>query len=196
MRRQLFGFAAAACLATASGSAFAQGVNPPQGYGGFGGQYVQAPSLYYPYPGVIESRFGTYFSTPIIPGVPETAIEAATINAANAARQGIDLRAEAAARDAADAAKGERNVVRKDGSTRTYARGYNRPPAPFRRALPRGDLGDINSGFTPSTYSPAARMQTYGQAYGMGPYGTNYYSGYWHGYAPMQYYPAPIFPVP
>jgi len=205
MRRILLG-AAAAGLATFSlaTGVRAQGVGDPPAYGGFGGPYVQAPSLYYPYPGVIESRFGTFFTAPIIPGVPESRIEAATIDATNAAHV-AEAEAEGVAPAAADAqapdARRPGAAAKADDKARkpvrTYARGYNRPPAPFRRALPRGDLSSLN--VAPEgipTYSPDSRYQTYGQAYGMGPYGTNFYSGYWHGYAPMNYYPAPIDPEP
>lgn len=195
MRRSLLGVAA--CLATfAVSTARAQDFGDFPAYGGFGGTYVQAPSLYYPYPGIVESRFGTFFSTPIIPGVPESRLEAATIEATNAAHAGIEADQVAPA-----AAEAEKNAVGKAATrkaTRTYARGYNRPPAPFRRVLPRGDLADLNlpaQGIVPA-YTPDSRYQTYGQSYGMGPYGTNHYSGYWHGYAPMNYYPTPIYPEP
>ncbi|WP_165250684.1 hypothetical protein [Paludisphaera soli] len=194
MRRNLLGVTA--CLATiAAASASAQDVGEPAAYGGFGGAYVQAPSLYYPYPGVIESRFGTFFTVPVVPGVPESHIEAATIDATNAAHAGAVDPAAALAPEAKDAPAA---VGANRKPTRTYARGYSRPPAPFRRALPRGNLADLNlapEGGIPA-YTPESRYQTYGQAYGLGPYGTNYYSGYWHGYAPMNYYPAPVYPVP
>jgi hypothetical protein len=144
---------------------------------------------------VIESRFGTFFTVPVVPGVPESRIEAATVDATNAAQGVAPDPAAALAPDAKDARAA---VGANRRPTRTYARGYSRPPAPFRRALPRGNLADLNGapeGGIPG-YTPESRYQTYGQAYGMGPYGTNYYSGYWHGYAPMNYYPAPVYPTP
>ncbi|WP_165073444.1 hypothetical protein [Paludisphaera rhizosphaerae] len=199
MRRQLIG-AAALLITVPASSAWAQE------YGGFGGEYVQAPTLYYPFPGVIESRFGTFFSAPVIPPiVAETPVEAATIDAANAAHEGVHpvqkAQADANAKadeDGADKPAGKtvepasaRRAARNKKPQRTYARGYEQAPAPFSRELPRGSLTDLNQ--LPAgvpTYSPFARYQTYGQAYGMGPYGSNYYSQYWHGYAPMNGYPA------
>lgn len=203
----------AACLGLstfAAAEARAQMFDVPSGYGGFGGQYSQAPSLYYPYPGVIESRFGTYFTVPVVPGVIETPIEGATIDAANAAQAGIapgDLaKADAEAKAVADQAEAaarrppvNAGRARREARTqRAYAQGRDQTPAPFRRPLPRGSFEPMNN--IPAglpMYSPYARYQSYGQAYGMGPYGSNYYSGYWHGYAPMQGYPAgpnPIIP--
>lgn len=204
MRRQLLG--AAACLSLMT-TAFPASPARAQGYGGFGGEYVQTPSLYYPYPGVIESRFGTYFSVPVVPPIfAETPVEAATINAANAAHEGVlpvqKAQADAdarAAQDGADRAAVDPALTRKATrrkTQRTYARGYEAPPAPYRRELPRGSLADLNQ--LPAgvpAYSPFARHQAYGQAYGMGPYGTNYYSNNWHGYASMEGYPAAV-PLP
>ncbi|MDG3006805.1 hypothetical protein [Paludisphaera mucosa] len=204
MRRTLLGVAACFLIVPGS-SSLAQGVGEAPAYGGFGGQYVQAPSLYYPYPGIIESRFGTYFSVPVMAETAETPIEAATIDATNAAQLGIEADAVdpkdvdvAKAKDAAKAkaapvaakAALKARVARKPA--KVYARGYDREPAPFRRVLPRGNLDDLNN--APAgipTYSPYARYQAYGQAYGMGPYGSNFYSNYWHGYAPASDYAAP-----
>ena len=54
------------------------------------------------------------------------------------------------------------------------------PPAPYGTPLPRGRL--YGAGMpTPPLYAPFNRHQSYGAAYGLGPYGSNYYSGYWHG---------------
>lgn len=199
MRRRLLG-AAVLLMGVPAATASAQAVGEPSGYGGFGGEYVQSPSLYYPYPGVIESRFGTYFTTPVIPpNYTETPVEAATIDAANAAHEGVPpirkAQADADAKADEDGAdrpavdpSAAKNAARKKPQ-RTYARGYKQAPEPFRRELPRGSLADLNQ--APAgvpTYSPFARYQTYGQAYGMGPYGSNYYSQYWHGYAPMEGY--------
>ena len=66
--------------------------------------------------------------------------------------------------------------LRSRNTPQTYARG----PAPYRTALPTTRLYGAG-GFMPSTYTPYNRAQAYGEAYGMGPYGSNYYSGYWHG---------------
>lgn len=204
MRRRRLGLAA--CSMILAGTASAQGVDMPSGYGGFGGQYVQAPSLYYPYPGVIESRFGTYFTTPIIPPLgADSLVEAATIDAANAAHEGIDpvakAKADADARAQADAeaaAPLRRAAARTNRrAPRTTLRNANNPPAPYRRALPRGNFEDLNN--VPAgvpVYSPYARYQTYGQAYGMGPYGSNQYSGWWKAYAPMDVFNGPAEPLP
>lgn len=192
MRRRLLG---ATCLVLASAApALAQDVDQPEGYGGFGGQYVQAPSLYYPYPGIIESRFGTYFNVPVIPGTVETDVEAASIHTTNAAYDGVHP-VEKAKADAdavadevgANKTKAAAEPRRKNAKpSRAYARGYDRTPAPFNRELPRGNLADFNN--LPAgvpTYTPYARYQTYGQSYAMGPYGSNFYSGWWKGYTPM-----------
>jgi hypothetical protein len=134
--------------------------------------------------------------------VVESPVEAASIDAANAAQAGIaptararmeaDARAEA---DAADQAPRAAARNHRRGS-RTAIRNANRPPAPYRRALPRGNFENFND--LPAgvpAYSPYARQQTYGQAYGMGPYGSNFYSGWWKGYTP-ELYPAPVVPLP
>lgn len=204
MRRP--GLLTTACLLGFATTASAQGVGGPSGYGGFGGQYVQAPSLYYPFPGAIESRFGNYFSVPIVPPLgADTIMEAASIDAANAAHEGIDpvvkAKADAEARAEADAAAvarapkaAARTNRRAPRATLRYA---NDPPAPYRRALPRGNFDELNN--MPAgvpTYSPYARYQTYGQAYGMGPYGSNTYSGWWKGYTPMDVFTGPAAPIP
>ena len=209
MRRQQLGAAAIGfCLMTISvSSTRAQAVGEPSGYGGFGGEYVQAPSLYYPFPGVIESRFGTYFTVPVVPPMTvESPVEAATIDATNAAHRGVhpvdkakadaDAKAEEDGADKATVDPSEAKKAARKRPQRTYARGYQNAPAPYRRELPRGSLADLNQ--LPAgvpAYSPYARYQTYGQAYGMGPYGSNSYSQYWHGYAPMDGY-SPAAPLP
>jgi hypothetical protein len=53
-------------------------------------------------------------------------------------------------------------------------------PAPYGTPLPQGRLNGAGMP-TPPLYAPYTRYQTYGAAYGMGPYGSNYYSGFWHG---------------
>ncbi len=192
---------AAACLIGSAATVSAQEAWGPSAYGGFGGQYAQTPSLYYPFPGVIESRFGTYFSAPVVPPLgADTIVEAASIDAVNAAHEGIDpvakAKADADARANADerAAGGRRKTASRAGrrGPGTTLRNSNSPPPPFRRALPRGDyqaLNDRPAGVP--TYTPFARHQTYGQAYGMGPYGSNFYAGWWHGYAPSNSVVAP-----
>ncbi|WP_337177235.1 hypothetical protein [Paludisphaera sp.] len=186
----------AACLAGLAATASAQEMGWPSGYGGFGGQYIQAPSLYYPFPGAIESRFGDYFSVPVVPTSDvESPVEAASIDATNAAHEGIDPAAKARAdADALAEADGAGQVANKAArnnrrAPRETLRNRYAPPPPYRRALPRGNyeaLNDMPAGVP--TYSPYARHQTYGNAYGMGPYGSNFYSGWWKGYTPMDIY--------
>jgi len=63
-----------------------------------------------------------------------------------------------------------------------YTRGYDQAPAPYRRALPRGQAF-LPNGLPPSGYTPLLRDQTQGGwSYGVGPYGTNYYSGMYKGW--------------
>lgn len=72
-------------------------------------------------------------------------------------------------------------VTPEEPTTRVYNRGYNQAPAPYRRALPRGQA-ILPNGLPPSGFVPPLRTQTYGWGYGVGPYGTNYYSGMYKGF--------------
>jgi len=54
-------------------------------------------------------------------------------------------------------------------------------PAPYRSTLPQTRIYGDGSIMTPNGYSAANRGQTYGEGYGLGPYGTNYYSEYYQG---------------
>jgi hypothetical protein len=74
-----------------------------------------------------------------------------------------------------------RGRVRLPRGTRVYSRGYAQAPAPYATQLPRGDLQWPGSYLTPG-YSPYSRFQTYGQGYGVSPYGSNYWGGYYKGF--------------
>jgi hypothetical protein len=54
-------------------------------------------------------------------------------------------------------------------------------PAYYRNALPQTRIYGDGSIMAPNGYSPANRQQTYGEGYGLGAYGTNYYSNYYQG---------------
>jgi hypothetical protein len=64
---------------------------------------------------------------------------------------------------------------------RVYSRGYSQVPAPYATQLPTGQLYWPGSYMTPG-YVPFSRYQSYGSGYGRGPYGSNFYGGYYHGY--------------
>lgn len=65
--------------------------------------------------------------------------------------------------------------------TQVYTRGYNQPPAPYRRGLRRG-RAIMPNGAPPAVYMiPSREMTTRGWGYGIGPYGTDYYSGMYKG---------------
>lgn len=66
-------------------------------------------------------------------------------------------------------------------ATRTYSRGYSQGPAPYATQLPVGQLYWPGSYVAPN-YTPFSRYQNYGSGYGRGPYGSNFYGGYYHGY--------------
>jgi hypothetical protein len=71
--------------------------------------------------------------------------------------------------------------VRNLRATRTYSRGYSQPPAPYATQLPQGQLYWPGSYMTPN-YVPFSRYQSYGSGYGRGPYGSNFYGGYYKGF--------------
>jgi hypothetical protein len=54
-------------------------------------------------------------------------------------------------------------------------------PAYYRNQLPQTRIYGDGSIMAPNGYSPANRQQTYGEGYGLGAYGTNYYSNYYQG---------------
>ena len=66
-------------------------------------------------------------------------------------------------------------------ATRTYSRGYSQAPAPYATQLPQGQLYWPGSYMSPY-YMPFSRYQTYGSGYGRGPYGSNFYGGYYKGF--------------
>jgi hypothetical protein len=53
-------------------------------------------------------------------------------------------------------------------------------PPPYLTPLPITRLQG-EGGLMPPVYAPFVRQRTYGAGYGMGPYGSNYYSNFWHG---------------
>ncbi len=66
-------------------------------------------------------------------------------------------------------------------ATRTYSRGYSQAPAPYATQLPQGQLYWPGSYMTPN-YVPFSRYQSYGSGYARGPYGSNFYGGYYKGF--------------
>jgi hypothetical protein len=63
-----------------------------------------------------------------------------------------------------------------------YSRGYGRAPAPYATQLPQGQLYWPGNYAAPG-YMPLSRYQTYGAGYGVSPYGSNFYGGYYQGHA-------------
>jgi len=70
---------------------------------------------------------------------------------------------------------------------RVNARFYGRAPAPYGTPLPMSRL--YGDGATAPLYAPFNRHQAYGQGYELGPYGSNYYSEFWHGQPTYGIYP-------
>ena len=65
--------------------------------------------------------------------------------------------------------------------TRVYSRGYSQAPSPYATQLPVGQLGWQGSVMAPG-YTPFSRYQTYGSGYGISPYGSNFWGGYYKGF--------------
>ena len=64
---------------------------------------------------------------------------------------------------------------------RVYNRGYNQAPAPYATQLPRGQLAWPGSAMAPG-YTPFSRYRSYGSGYGVSPYGSNFWGGYYKGF--------------
>ena len=120
----------------------------------------------YPAPGAVGSQYletfptfgGTYQADPSYP-------------AQQVVPYGTPTRPAPAARARGRAARG----------VRVYSRGYSQPPAPYATQLPRGQLEWPGSLMTPD-YVPFSRFQSYGSGYGVSPYGSNFYGGYYKGF--------------
>jgi len=78
----------------------------------------------------------------------------------------------------APAARARGRAVR---SPRVYSRGYSQAPAPYATQLPRGQLEWPGSFMAPG-YTPYSRFESYGSGYGVSPYGSNYWGGYYKGF--------------
>ena len=72
-------------------------------------------------------------------------------------------------------------VVRVRGRSLRATRTYSQPPAPYATQLPQGQLYWPGSYMTPN-YVPLNRYQSYGSGYGRGPYGSDFYGGYYKGF--------------
>ena len=72
-------------------------------------------------------------------------------------------------------------VVRVRGRNLRATRTYSQAPAPYATQLPQGQLYWPGSYMTPN-YTPLIRYQSYGSGYGRGPYGSNFYEGYYKGF--------------
>jgi hypothetical protein len=66
-------------------------------------------------------------------------------------------------------------------SPRVYSRGYNQAPAPYATQLPVGQLQWQDPVMTPG-YTPFSRFGSYGSGYGVSPYGSNFWGGYYKGF--------------
>jgi len=72
-------------------------------------------------------------------------------------------------------------AVRVRGRNLRATRTYSQAPAPYATQLPQGQLYWPDSYLTPN-YVPLNRYQSYGSGYGRGPYGSNFYGGYYKGF--------------
>ena len=72
-------------------------------------------------------------------------------------------------------------AVRVRGRNLRATRTYSQAPAPYATQLPQGQLYWSDSFVTPN-YAPLSRYQSYGSGYGRGPYGSNFYTGYYQGF--------------
>ena len=72
-------------------------------------------------------------------------------------------------------------AARLRGRNLRATRTYSQPPAPYAMQLPQGQLYWPDSYLTPN-YVPLNRYQSYGSGYGRGPYGSNFYGGYYKGF--------------
>ncbi|APW61046.1 hypothetical protein [Paludisphaera borealis] len=134
--------------------------------GGFGNTYVQQP----PISGVPGNRWNMLGGPTYLDGViyPESYLQPGTV----VTQPGTVIT------QPRPVVVQPRTVL---GRRRTYTRGYNAGPAPYRTPLPQTRLYGEGGMMAPNAYSPYNRQQTYGEAYGLGPYGTNYYSEYYQG---------------
>ncbi len=67
------------------------------------------------------------------------------------------------------------------GRNHRATRTSSQPPAPYETQLPQGQLYWPDTYMTPN-YAPLSRYQSYGSGYGRGPYGSNFYTGYYQGF--------------
>ncbi|MGB0067104.1 MAG: hypothetical protein WBQ11_03575 [Isosphaeraceae bacterium] len=72
-------------------------------------------------------------------------------------------------------------AARVRGRNLRATRTYSQPPALYAMQLPQGQLYWPDSFMTPN-YAPLSRYQSYGSGYGRGPYGSNFYTGYYQGF--------------
>ena len=72
-------------------------------------------------------------------------------------------------------------AARVRGRNHRATRTSSQPPAPYATQLPQGQLYWPDSYMTPN-YTPVSRYQSYGSGYGRGPYGSNFYTGYYQGF--------------
>jgi hypothetical protein len=78
----------------------------------------------------------------------------------------------------AAAARARRRIPR---GARANNQGPSVPPAPYDTALPVGQLYWPDSAATPA-YAPSSRYDSLESGYGRGPYGSNFYGGYYKGF--------------
>jgi hypothetical protein len=156
--------------------------------GSFGGYYVQRPPL----SGVPGNRWNmlgglTYPNGVIYPEAyldPDNAVTPpGTVITQPQPLVGPPQEAEAQPQPQPAAAPQPRNVVVRRGllgRRRVYTQAAG-GPAPYRTPLPQTRIYGDGSIMAPNGYSPANRVQTYGEGYDLGPYGSNYYSEFYQG---------------
>ncbi len=161
--RRLMGLALAVVLVAFGQTARAQSDYPGAvagfGYAGFGLGYTQV----IPSNSLVLDRWWMLQETPmVVPMLPESGASRAPVSTATATA------APRAARPARSFARG--------GSRRS-----DRSVTPASSPLPTGSLDWGGSAVVP-LYSPVQRYATYGQGYGVSPYGTADYGAAYKGY--------------
>jgi hypothetical protein len=160
--RRLTGSALAVVLVVVIGrEARAQAVVTARGPGGFGQEYTQSP----PSNSVLLDRWWMLEMTPAVGSAPAGPPDAAV--------------------HATPTAKATRPARTARSLSRMSSRRFNRDAPPASTPLPTGSLYWPGAASVP-LYSPANRYATYGQGYGVSPYGSmDYgmsYKGLYWGY--------------
>lgn len=188
MMKRISGFLLASSLAIvllSSPARAQQYIAPGTGYdldgdgfvdGSFGGNYVQQPPM-----GIPGNRWNMLSAVPDpnLATYPQAYVEGDVVSSDGTA---VQPRAFVGPPQAAVVQRPRTVVVRRGllGRRRVYAQDFG-GPAPYQNALPQTRIYGDGSIMAPNGYSTTNRWQTYGQGYGLGPYGSNYYSQYYQG---------------